>query len=364
MTGSRSQRRFKWLASAALGPALIVIYFLRNYSASMSAQKAFSWYKVLLLGFFFFGLWALVSPLIFRIAKRFPMERKKWAQRLGLHLLFAAAFGMSLRVAYELMRLLLLAPAEPMLIKMIFPDILRALVIDMALYFAILAAGHAVEYFRKLQNERVRAARLQTHLMQAEVHALKMQLHPHFLFNTYHAIVGLMVRQENEKAILMLKQLSNLLRLTLAHAGAPEITLQKELELVELYLGIQQIRFCDRLIVQKNIAPDTLAAQVPALILQPLVENCIRHGIAPYSPAGLIEIHARRNNGTLQLQVRDNGPGLPPNGSTKIQEGIGLKNTRLRLQQLYGEAQRLELRNDAQGGLRLIIALPFHETGA
>jgi sensor histidine kinase YesM len=188
-----------------------------------------------------------------------------------------------------------------------------------------------------------------------------MQLHPHFLFNTYHAIVGLMVRQENEKAILMLRQLSNLLRLTLTHAGAQEITLQKELELVELYLGIQQIRFSDRLIVQKNIAPDTLAAQVPALILQPLVENCIRHGIAPYSPPGLIEIHACRSNGTLQLQVRDNGPGLPTNGSAKIQEGVGLNNTRRRLQQLYGEAQHFELRNDARGGLRLTIALPFHE---
>jgi sensor histidine kinase YesM len=327
----------------------------------MSAQTAFAWYKVLLLGLFFFGLWALLSPLIFRIAKRFPMARKKWAQRLGLHLLFAAAFGMSLRMTHELMRLLLLAPGEPILFKMIFPDILRALVIDMALYFAILAAGHAVEYFRKLQNAQVRAARLQAHLTQAEVHALKMQLHPHFLFNTYHAIVGLMVRQENEKAILMLRQLSALLRLTLAHAGVQEIALQKELELVELYLGIQQIRFSDRLIVQKNIAPDTLAAQVPALILQPLVENCIRHGIAPYSPAGLIEIHARRSNGTLQLQVRDNGPGLPPNGGAKIQEGVGLKNTRRRLQQLYGEAQHFELRNDARGGLRLTIALPFHE---
>ncbi|MEK7727572.1 MAG: histidine kinase [candidate division KSB1 bacterium] len=307
------------------------------------------------------ALWALAAPVLWRLARRFPLESKHWLQHLVLHFICALALGMSLRAAASLVAMQLLAFDEPSAHSRLLPELLRFVIFDMAFYFALLAAAHAQEYFQKFHRERLRATQLQAHLVQAEVHALQAQLHPHFLFNTYHALVGLLLRQENAKAIAMLERLSALLRLTLARAVEPETTLQNELELVDHYLGIQQIRFSDRLRVQKDISPEALAAYVPTLILQPLVENSIRHGIALSARAGLIAIHARREHGLLRLQIRDDGPGLTTNGNGRLHEGVGLTNTRSRLRHLYGATQRLELRNDEHGGLCVTLVLPFHE---
>jgi sensor histidine kinase YesM len=225
-------------------------------------------------------------------------------------------------------------------------------------YWAILGVIYAFNYYRKYRQHELKASHLETQLAQAQLQALKMQLHPHFLFNTLHAISSLM-RKDVEAADSMITRLSDLLRLTLENTGVQEVTLRQELEFLERYLEIEQTRFRDRLQVRMEIEPDTLDARVPNLILQPLVENAIRHGIAPRSAPGWIEIRAARDGETLQLQVRDNGPGLPPIGQPTLKEGVGLANTRARLEQLYGAAQNFELSNREEGGLLVSLTLPF-----
>jgi two-component system LytT family sensor kinase len=183
---------------------------------------------------------------------------------------------------------------------------------------------------------------------------LKMQLHPHFLFNTLHAISALM-HKDVELADRMIARLGELLRSTLEHVGTQEVALRDELEFIKPYLEIEQARLGPRLTVQLDIDPEAMDANVPNLILQPLVENAIRHGIAPRAGAGHIEIHARRENGRVRLQVCDNGRGL----ATNYTEGVGVGNTRARLRQLYGEEHQFVMCNRPDGGLEVTVALPF-----
>jgi LytS/YehU family sensor histidine kinase len=183
-----------------------------------------------------------------------------------------------------------------------------------------------------------------------------MQLNPHFLFNTLHSISSLM-HKDVEAADRMIMRLSDLLRAALSSADTQEVSLRKELELLQLYLGIEQIRFGDRLSVQMNVADEALDAQVPNLILQPLVENAIRHGIEPRARPGKIELHACRQADALSLAVCDNGKGIPD--AKPAREGVGLSNTRERLRELYGEAHRFELRQGAEGGLRVEMTIPY-----
>jgi LytS/YehU family sensor histidine kinase len=196
-------------------------------------------------------------------------------------------------------------------------------------------------------------------LAQAELQNLKMQLHPHFLFNTLHAISVLM-QEDVTAANRMLVRLSELLRLTLENAGTQETALRQELEFLRLYLEIEQTRFQDRLAVKIEVDPAALDARVPSLILQPLVENALRHGIARNPGAGVIEIRAHRESELLRLEVRDNGPGL----RAEVEEGVGLSNTRARLAQLYGGAARFEINNAADGGALATALLPFRLASA
>jgi two-component system, LytTR family, sensor kinase len=187
-----------------------------------------------------------------------------------------------------------------------------------------------------------------------------MQLHPHFLFNTLHSISSLLSR-DTEAARRMIARLGDFLRLTLENSGAQEVLLRDELDFLRCYLDIEGIRFYDRLTVRMEIEPQTLGSRVPNLILQPIVENAIRHGIAARSTQGVIEIRARRVGERLSLEVKDNGPGLPLEvGSSRIgRGGIGLANTQNRLRQLYGGDSSFELSNDARGGLLVTLEIPF-----
>jgi two-component system, LytTR family, sensor kinase len=223
-------------------------------------------------------------------------------------------------------------------------------------YWVVVTALHAIDYYRKFHERELRAADLEKRLSQARLQALQMQLNPHFLFNTLHSISTLMHR-DVEAADRMIARLSDLLRLALDSTEAQEVPLRQELAFVDRYLEIERIRFSDRLNVQKTIAPDTLNALVPNLILQPLVENALRHGIAPQSRRGRIDLRAQREHDTLELQVSDNGVGVPELNS--LEEGVGLSNTRARLQQLYGKRHVFELRHAEQGGLVVTLRLPF-----
>ncbi|MFW6085154.1 MAG: sensor histidine kinase, partial [Gemmatimonadota bacterium] len=193
--------------------------------------------------------------------------------------------------------------------------------------------------------------------------ALEMQLHPHFLFNTLHAISTLMHR-DVEAADRMLARLSDLLRLTLENAGTQEVLLKEELDFLEQYLEIERTRFGDRLMVDVEVDPATLDARIPNLILQPLVENAVRHGVAPRADPGWIGIRAARHDGELRVTIEDDGPGLPEadaDGLTPAGAGVGLANCRARLEQLYGDRGRLDLRSSPAGGLLVSLRIPYRD---
>jgi LytS/YehU family sensor histidine kinase len=233
--------------------------------------------------------------------------------------------------------------------------------IELLIYAATLGLGYAVSYYARFREREFRASQLEAQLAQAQLQALKMQLHPHFLFNTLNGIASLVRDNKNRAAVDMLAGLSDLLRYTLENAGKQEVPLKEELEFLELYLGIQQMRFPDRLRVEMRVAPETLDALVPNLILQPIVENAIRHGISQRPTPGVVGIEASRDGERLRVNVYDDGPGLRPNGGTG--GGVGLSNTRERLAQLYGERQRFTLSEREGGGVEAALVLPFVRAG-
>ncbi len=224
-------------------------------------------------------------------------------------------------------------------------------------------ATYATRWQERLSSRYSQATReseqLQTRLAQAQLQALRLQLNPHFLFNTLNAITAL-VHTDPHAAERMIMGLSELLRISLGSVGEQEVPLSRELEVLEHYLDIQQVRFADRLQVQYAVAPETERALVPNLLLQPLVENAIKHGIAPRAASGRIVIVARRNNGALLLEVSDDGTGS--SNGTPTGEGVGLRNSRERLRSLYGDDHRFDAAPQPAGGYRVVIELPFHTT--
>jgi len=234
-----------------------------------------------------------------------------------------------------------------------------------ALFYAlILGIGSALDYYRQFRERQLRASQLEAQLAQAELQMLKMQLHPHFLFNTLNGITGLVRDNDNAAAVEMLVGLSDLLRQTLDSAGKQEVRLSEELEWLELYLKLQQIRFSDRLRVSINAKPDTLDAMVPNLITQPLVENAIRHGIGPRAQPGSVSLSAERDQSRLRLMVSDDGVGLPEGWRLESSKGMGLLNTQARLRQLFGSDFVFEVRNREQGGVEVLLAIPLHLVSA
>ncbi|HSS20403.1 MAG TPA: histidine kinase [Pyrinomonadaceae bacterium] len=227
-------------------------------------------------------------------------------------------------------------------------------------YWAILGIGYFFDYYQRYRERELTAARLETQLARAHLQVLMMQLHPHFLFNTLHTISSTMHR-DIEVADNMITHLSDLLRITLENVGIPEVSLKQELEFVERYLEIEKSRFRERLEVDMRIDPATLDARVPNMLLQPLVENAIRHGIALYSTTGKIKIMASKESDMLKIEVQDNGRGLSEEPDWLTEKGVGLSNTRLRLQQLYSERHRFTVFNAPERGLVVRIVIPFNK---
>ena len=227
---------------------------------------------------------------------------------------------------------------------------------QLLVYLAVLAAGFAREFFRRDQRRQRQAAQLQAQLAEARLDALRMQINPHFLFNTLHAVSAL-VERDPGGVRRMIARLSELLRHTIESHAADEVPLRDELAFLRRYIEIMEIRFQGRLRVDMNLADDTQDALVPNLILQPIVENALEHGVNRAAGEGRIEIAARRDGGRLVLSVGDNGPGLDAQHAS----GVGLANTRARLEQLYGDRGSLELRDAEGGGVLAQITLPYHE---
>ncbi|HWQ33599.1 MAG TPA: histidine kinase [Blastocatellia bacterium] len=329
----------------------------------MGMRESFPWALLLLEQITWWLPVALLASAIPLAGRRFRLERRRWLRMLPVHLGLSLVYAaLTTLVSLLLTKLFGREAMTGSFLHLLGTRTLARIPISEITYWSILGAGYAFEYYRRFREQQLQAAQLEAQLAQAQLEALKMQLHPHFLFNTLHAISALM-EDDVRAARRMIARLSELLRLTLENAGRQEVPLSEELDALRRYLEIEQIRFQDRLKVRMQIDPALLEAAVPNLILQPIVENAIRHGIAPSSTAGLIEISAQRNADRLELQVRDDGPGLARK-SGQFREGIGLANTRARLRQLYGETDRLEIASAEGGGVIVKITIPFQKKPA
>lgn len=312
------------------------------------------------------GSWVLLAPFVLWLGRRFPLERATWASVLFVHLP-ACLLAAAAHIAFFTFLIMRLSPfgagqrPQPFLDRFLGNAASQLLLTDLLIYAATLGTSYAVSYYERYREREARATQLEAQLAQAQLQALKMQLHPHFLFNTLNGIAGLVRDQRNKAAVDMLVGLSDLLRYTLENAGKQEVPLREELDFLELYLDIQKMRFPDRLQVEMRVASDTLDALVPNLILQPLVENAIRHGVSLRATAGVITITAVRAEGVLEILIHDDGPGLRPGATQGAGDGIGLSNTRARLAQLYGEGHRFTAGNRASGGFETALAIPFKQ---
>lgn len=308
--------------------------------------------------------WALLTPIIFWISSRFSITRENWITRVPLHIAAALILAISVDLYDDAIRLTFFGRPMPF-------DPLRALANfwffnELITYAAVLAAGFAREFFIRYQARqketmalRAQADRLQAQLSEARLQALRMQINPHFLFNTLHAVSSL-VERDPQGVRRMLARLSELLRYTLEDGSETEVPLRQEIGFLDRYLEIQRIRFQDRLEVTKEIAQDVVEALIPNLILQPIVENAIKHGASRVPGIGRVRIDAHRENDRLIVRISDNGPGL--NGETIPEEdrGFGLRNTRERLEELYGDAFELSFMSREGGGLVAEVNLPYH----
>lgn len=318
--------------------------------------------QALLRGVVFWLLWVVSSPLILWLARTFPIPRREWLDGL----LFHAPAGFIFSFAH----LLVYVVISSRLSKGVWPDSVSATLAEFQpvflssfawwslIYWTILLASYAFDYYHRYQEGQLRASKLETELAQSQLAALKMQLHPHFLFNTLHSISALM-REDVEAADQMIARLGEFLRMTLRNSGEQETTLEQELKFLECYLEIERLRFQDRLTTRIEAEPDAMEARVPNLFLQPIVENAIRHGVARQMSEGVVAISARRDNGRLRVEVRDNGPGLAPKNG--MADGVGLANTRSRLRRLYGDDHDFGMMNAAEGGLVVSLEIPFRE---
>ncbi len=301
--------------------------------------------------------WAVATPVILALGKRFPFERGRWPASAALHLLLSLAFVFALLALYiwHADNTLPLRAMETSYLKRVVQGFAVWALSDALLYWIVLAIGYAVEEGRRSRERAMTAAQLETQLAQADLQALRMQLQPHFLFNALHTVGSLVRTGEREEAVKVVARLGDLLRRLLDVADREEVSLREELAFVTSYLEIEQARFRDRLTVTISAGEDVMDASVPHLVLQPLVENAIRHGLAPRAAPGRLLVGARRVNDRLHLTVRDDGPGL---GDT-VRPGVGLSNTHARLGRLYGDDYELEVCNAVEGGLEARIVVPF-----
>src|SRR5215475_8878675 len=359
----KSKPHMKWMKWAIIflcWTALALIFTGQNYVNQAWWTHTIYWRGPLVRELIWVYSWNVVTPFILQLLNRFPLQRGRLPRSILIHIFAAPFFFAASSAIFVTSCRLILGPSPES--KSLFDSfrsfVIGGLAIGLLIYWLIIGISQAINYYRGYRDRELLASNLETRLIEAQLDALRMQLHPHFLFNTLNS-VSVLMRRDVDAADRILLQLSSLLRGALARNAAHEIKLGQELEILERYLEIEQIRFQDRLTVRTHIDPSALDALVPQLFFQPLVENAIRHGIADRDQGGEIEIRAERQNGMVHLQVRDNGPGLNMSQG-KFIEGVGLSNTRSRLERLYGAGSRFDVCNAEEGGLIVAAAFPFH----
>jgi two-component sensor histidine kinase len=331
-----------WLAVWSGSTVLALFFAVSSSLTYLSTGRPANWGVTVKRSLTEWWIWALLAPLVVWLARRFPLHGGPRAIR---HAAVHVAAGTAIAVVKTVVDRAVFA----MLTGFWTYLLVSTLALNFTFYLAILAAAHGVEYYRRSRERD----QLEARLAEARLQLLGMQLQPHFLFNTLNTIAE-MVHEDPDKADAMIAGLSDLLRLTLELGPSQEVTLDEELALVERYLDIQRARFGDRLRVRVEADAASRASRVPALLLQPLVENAIRHGLALRRDAGRIDIDARGGTDAITIAVSDDGPADGSGGP----ERTGLGNTRARLHAVYGGTAALELRQDPGRGTRVEVRIP------
>src|SRR5215210_7553725 len=340
-----------WVLVGLFFSSQIYVYFLGT-PKQMSLPSALAWQMTAVV------IFALSTPLVLLLARRYRFERQTWRRAVLVHLLA----GTVICAAWAAFHIVLDSYFNGNLARFWWSSLHRIVFLnldrELLVYWIIVVVSHAADYYQRYREGELRAS-------QAQLQALKMQLHPHFLFNALHSISAL-VHTDPEAADKMIARLGDFLRLTLESSAAQVVPLSQELEFLNCYLEIERTRFRDRLTTQIEAEPQVLDCRVPNLILQPIVENAIRHGVSQRSAHGHVEVRAARAGSSLRLEVRDNGRGLPEGAEAcrSKQGGVGLANTRARLQQLYGGDYRFEISNAPAGGAVVTLELPLHGSTA
>ncbi|HEX7243717.1 MAG TPA: sensor histidine kinase [Longimicrobiaceae bacterium] len=343
-----------WRVSVAAWAGVCVFFATRTYLVSVFARGTpFRWLADLPETLVTYGQWALYTPLVVRLAERHPIVEGRGWRRVPVHLAASTALALlAVSVIWGVDQVVW--ADEPPPFGRLFAVAFHW---HFLWYWIVVGVTQAAAYHRLWRDRQLHASMLQTELVRAQLQALKAQIQPHFLYNTLNTISE-MVHQDAEAADRMISHLADLLRSTVDASAAQEVPLARELEFLAPYVEIERTRFHDRLSVEMEIAPETLDARVPSLVLQPLVENAVRHGVGPLTGGGRIAIRAAREGGYLVLRVEDSGEGAGARRGT----GVGLANVTARLRHLYGPAAAFELRHDA-GGTVASIRLPYRPSG-
>jgi two-component system, LytTR family, sensor kinase len=346
-------RRYETTLILAAWLAFGVIFTGNRLVASAQAGDPMPFRIAATIGFAMAAVWAINTIVIFSLSRRFPLDRRPRTTRVLIHLLAGMMIAAIEAAAEGMIGVLTgLVPSVDEFLRFFY----GSFPFNIVVYWLIVGVAHGMMFYRRYRQRDAEAAVLASRLASAELEVLKSQLHPHFLFNAMNTISALMHR-DVKAADRMLARLSELLRAALDHTSEQEVSLSDELNFLESYLEIEQTRFGERLRVEVDVPPNVLDAVVPHMIMQPLVENAIRHGVAPRAAVGTVTIRARGRRDMLDLEVLDDGPGVPPGRSTN--GGLGLANVKARLQQLYGDRFSFEPRNRAEGGFRVTLSIPF-----
>ena len=352
-------RRFALLWFLLIGAAMGVVMAVAviREGGLTGAQRQFVFIRALS----YWVLWALMAPLVFRLTAHFRFGAQPFLRVLAAHAVASASFAFvhsTLAVAASLMGRALMRGQPLWPPAQFFPFTERILIEwEMTIYWALVGMAHAIAYSDDARDRAVTAVRLEADLARAEVQVLQRQLQPHFLFNTLQSISAL-IHRDQKGADAMLGQLAQLLRLTLGVGAAAEVPLERELLHTRCYLEIERTNLGSRLRVTEDVDASILDGAVPSLLLQPLAENAVRHGIAPLRDGGTVHIAGRRVDGFIELDVVDDGIGLAPGAKA---EGIGLANTRQRLRYLYGDEQSFSVSDHPDGGTIVRVRLPYRQ---
>jgi signal transduction histidine kinase len=341
----------RWWVLGFVAWTVLALLSASQWAVSLAADgKPILWGPLLVNRLVDWYSCAIFTPLFFWLARRFPIDRQHWLPNGTLHFVSALVLTPVKFAIQHTVMVRLVGQNYPSLTQMLT----HAYITEAIAFWCVMAAVHALVFQQRVREREALTARLQVRLSEAQLDALAARLHPHFLFNTLQGISTLVYR-DPAAADAMLGHLSTLLRRALARGQGHEVALAEELALLDEYLAIVQVRFGERVRITRDIDPAALPGLVPQLLLQPLVENAIEHGIARRAGGGAITIGARRNGSVLSITVSDDGPGLVEPRA----EGVGLGSTRLRLEELYGSAGRLTLESGA--GLTVTVVVPWHE---